>query len=82
MSTSTAAVPLISHDPRDVAKKPRISPEEQALRVAAVAGANGHNAMEGFFGSPLLTELQNRYIVGEIEIEDAIQALKKSLSVA
>lgn len=82
MSTSTAAIPGNTPSPRRSVSDAGVSPKEQALRAAAVAGANGHNAMEGFFGSPVLTDLQTRYVAGEIEIEDAVQALKQSYGLA
>ena len=82
MSTPTTAIPGSTVIPRPGVSKTTIHPKEQALRIDAVAGANGHNAMEGFFGSSALTNLQARYIAGEIEIEDAVKALKQSYGLA
>ena len=38
--------------------------------------------MEGQFGSPLLTDLQARYIAGEIDTKDAIQELNTRYGLA
>ncbi len=46
-------------------------------RAAAIASANGHNAMEGLFPSTFSQDLQKRYMEGEIEIEEAVQAARR-----
>ena len=83
MSTSTTAIlgSVISPHP-GVSKAVGISVQEQAFRAAAIASANGHNAMEGLFGSSFSQGLQKRYVNGDIEIEDAVQAAKRHYGLA
>ncbi|WP_419805989.1 antitoxin VbhA family protein [Terriglobus sp.] len=75
MSTSTTALPHPAgkHPPevREISGKARMS------RAAAIASANGHNAMEGLFPSTFSQDLQKRYMEGEIEIEEAVQAARR-----
>ena len=80
MSTATA-VPQ-KFPPMAAPKKPAISEAEQQRRASYVASANGHSAMEGQFGSPLLDSLQARYVAGEISSQDAIHELNKRYGLA
>ena len=74
---STAKMVPVTRSTDLAADKTSASAEERARRTDAVAGANGHSFMEGLFGSALLTDLETRYISGELEIEDAIDAAKR-----
>ena len=82
MNTPVAAVPKTQGERSCAPDKRGMSAEEQRLRAAAMAGANGHNAMEGFFGSPILDSLQARYLAGEIDIRDAIHELKRNYALS
>ncbi|QHN03490.1 hypothetical protein FTO74_09010 [Granulicella sp. WH15] len=53
----------------------QIDPAERARRIAAVQSATGHLRMEGMYASPLALALQQRYIDGEITLEEARNAL-------
>ena len=53
------------------------SARARVSRAAAIASANGHNAMEGLFPSTFSQDLQKRYMDGEIEIEEAVQAARR-----
>lgn len=57
--------------------KPAISREDLQRRASYVASANGHSAMEGQFGSPLLDSLQARYVSGELSIQESIDEAKR-----
>jgi len=50
----------------------RLSPEEHAKRLAAVRYARATNALEGARPSPLVQDLQAKWINGEITIDEAI----------
>lgn len=83
MSTVTTRVPGRKITPRpEVSKTVNISADERASRAAAIASANGHNAMEGLFSSAFSQDLQKRYIAGEIGIEEAVQAAKRHYDLA
>ena len=75
MSTSTA-VPK-QFPPRSAPAKPVVNAAGQERRASHVASANGHSAMEGQFGSPLLDSLQERYVAGELTIEQSIAEAKR-----
>lgn len=79
MNTATAVPQKF---PPMAAAKPAISEAEQQRRASYVASANGHSAMEGQFGSPLLDSLQARYVAGEISSQDAIHELNKRYGLA
>lgn len=49
-----------------------LSPEEYAKRLAAVRYARAANALEGARPSPLVQDLQAKWINGEITIDEAI----------
>lgn len=75
MSTATA-VPQ-KFPPMAAPSAPTITLEEQQNRASYVASANGHSAMEGQFGSPLLHSLQERYVSGELNIQESINEAKR-----
>ena len=80
MSTATA-VPQ-KFPPMAAKPKPAISPEEQERRASYVASANGHNAMEGAYSSSFATELQAKYVSGEVDTAEEIAALKKHYGIS
>lgn len=74
---STATTVLKKFPPQSAPAKPSVSAAEQERRASHVASANGHSAMEGQFGSPLLDSLQARYVAGELTIEQSIAEAKR-----
>jgi Antitoxin VbhA len=50
--------------------RPKISPEEQARRKAAVDAARASVRLEGFIVSPFTEELYSRFIEGEITVKE------------
>ncbi|MBX9714888.1 MAG: antitoxin VbhA family protein [Pseudomonadaceae bacterium] len=50
----------------------KLSPEERAKRLEAVQYARATNALEGARPSPLVQDLQVKWINGEITIEESI----------
>ena len=83
MSTSTTTLPGRRTKARQNESKAVMSTvKERTSRAAAIASANGHNAMEGLFSSPFSQDLQNRYINGEMDIEEAVQTAKRHYGLA
>ena len=54
-----------------------LSPEEYAKRLAAVRYARATNALEGARPSPLVQDLQAKWINGEITIDEAIEEARQ-----
>jgi hypothetical protein len=79
MSTATT-VPR-TFPPKSAPARPTLSAAEQERRASHVASANGHSAMEGQFGSPLLDSLQERYVAGELTIEQSIAEAKRQYGI-
>ena len=78
MSIATTALPGSAITPRPkTSTVVSISAKDRASRAAAIASANGHNAMEGLFPSLFSHDLQKRYMDGEISIEEAVQAARR-----
>lgn len=80
MSISTTALPSPAVKPRS--KATDTTAKARVPRAAAIASANGHNAMEGLFPSTFSQDLQKRYMEGEIEIEEAVQAARRHYGLA
>jgi hypothetical protein len=53
------------------------TPEELALRAEAVRQATGSLALEGLVVSPEVAELDRRYILGEISLDEKLELIKK-----
>jgi hypothetical protein len=70
MSTSTVEFPAPVP-----AAAPQIDAAERARRTAAVQSATGHLRMEGLYASPMALALEQRYIDGEITLEEARNVL-------
>jgi hypothetical protein len=56
---------------------PKHTPEELALRAEAVRQANASLALEGFFVSPEVAELNRRYVLGEIGLDEKLELIRK-----
>lgn len=63
----------------DTLVKPRITEEERALRVAAVATARGSVRLEGFVLSADIEEISRRYIDGEITGDEHVAAIRAAV---
>ncbi len=60
----------------DTRVKPRISDEERSQRRRGIAVARGSVRLEGFVISPGAEAIAERYIDGELDIDEYIAAVK------
>lgn len=56
---------------------PKHTPEELALRAEAVRQATASLALEGLFVSAEVAELDRRYVLGEISLDEKLELLKE-----
>lgn len=56
---------------------PKHTPEELAARAEAVRQATASLALEGLFISPDVAELDRRYVLGEIDLDEKLKLIKK-----
>ena len=71
---ATATVP--------VQQRTRISDDERESRAEGIRHAIGHARMEGMHSSPFDEEQHARYIAGEIDIPEWIDAIKQHYGIA
>lgn len=56
---------------------PKHTPEELAGRAEAVRQATASLSLEGLFVSPEVAELDRRYALGEIDLDEKLRLIKK-----
>lgn len=59
---------------------PKSTPEEIALRAEAVRQATASLSLEGLFVSAEVADLDRRYVLGEISLDEKLRLIKEMYS--